>query len=262
MILAPFLLAFVQQAAPAPVPPARPRDPFVFRCVLDLHPRMITVALDDDMWIAYDAARCALYKAWKGGVLFDGPVYTTVHGPQPTTQGVAYTRGIAGEAWSASQEGRPVACTSRYAGYRLSAGRVTLEWRITLAGGAEVVVLESPEFVRPGQVFSAQQLDDLVLGAGDQPGLQRAFEARGLPAGTQMSLTLRTDGTVGKFGLLERERFEDVLDEAGNVTATRVLSQMPLTAARPKNAVVLFFAPVKVELPAVPAPGAKGGEKQ
>jgi cytochrome c len=68
----------------------RPRDPWVFRSVLDNKARMVTAALHEDMYVAYDAQKCQLYKAWKGGVVFDGAVYTTHHGPQPSTKGYAY----------------------------------------------------------------------------------------------------------------------------------------------------------------------------
>ncbi len=249
MILSPFLLALLPQQPHAPAVVTRPRDPFVFRCVLDERPRAIVVALHDDLWVAYDAQRCALYKAWKGGVKLDGPVYTAVHGPQPTTLGHEYTTAVTGDAWSAFQDGKQVACKVRYGGYRISANRVVLEWRVQIANGPEVVVHEVPEFVQPKMLFDAHALDDLVLGDGTQAGLRRSFEAKDLPANVQINLTVRTDGAAGKFGFLERERFEDVIDAKGNVIATRMYAQVPLIAARPRNELLLFFTP--------PRPGPK-----
>ena len=52
----------------------RAHDPWVFRSVLDSIPRILTVALNDNLWVAYSAQTGALYKAWKGGVNFDGAV--------------------------------------------------------------------------------------------------------------------------------------------------------------------------------------------
>ncbi|MDA9139561.1 hypothetical protein N9N42_01795 [Flavobacteriaceae bacterium] len=46
----------------------RPVDTWVFRSVLDKHPRMITVALHNDLWVAYDAQTAALYKKKHGKV--------------------------------------------------------------------------------------------------------------------------------------------------------------------------------------------------
>ena len=43
----------------------RPRDPWVFRSVLDKQPRIITATLNQEMFVAYDARYCGLYKAWK-----------------------------------------------------------------------------------------------------------------------------------------------------------------------------------------------------
>ncbi len=43
----------------------RPREAWVFRSVLDLKPRMVTAALSEDVWVAYDARTASLYKAWK-----------------------------------------------------------------------------------------------------------------------------------------------------------------------------------------------------
>ena len=56
--------------------PQRPTDPWAFRSVLDKNPRMLTLALDTACYIAYDLARCSLYKVWKGGVLMEGTAYT------------------------------------------------------------------------------------------------------------------------------------------------------------------------------------------
>ncbi|MBV6646936.1 MAG: hypothetical protein KI790_15875, partial [Cyclobacteriaceae bacterium] len=64
---------------------SRPLDVWVFRSVLDKQPRVVTAALHENLWVAYDTEQGLLHKAWKGGVNFDGAVYTTVHGPQPTS---------------------------------------------------------------------------------------------------------------------------------------------------------------------------------
>ena len=38
----------------------RPRDPWAFRSVLDKKPRMLTLALDSECYVAYDLAHCIL----------------------------------------------------------------------------------------------------------------------------------------------------------------------------------------------------------
>jgi cytochrome c len=229
---------------PRAIPPAkRPRDPWVLRSVLDHHPRMVSIALSDEMWAAYDAGTCGLYKAWKGGVKFDGPVYTTVHGPQPTTQGTTYIEGVAGDVWEANVDGKDVAAMAMWRGYHMNEGHVVLDYEIVLEDGRKVKVQESPEFVRPEQLFDDARLEEYVLFKG-HPGLLRSFLASDLPDGVKISLQLRTDGVTGKLGeTLERERIVDSVDEKGE-KHTRVYSHVALTKARPSSNLVLFFAPI------------------
>src|ERR1700681_483905 len=68
----------------------RPRNPWAFRSVLDKRPRMLTLALNSECYVAYDLAHCTLYKAWKGGVTLEGAVYTNKKNVQPTTWGKSY----------------------------------------------------------------------------------------------------------------------------------------------------------------------------
>jgi cytochrome c len=77
----------------------RPHSPWVFRSVLDLQPRMLTLALDNKLWAAYRVDKGSLYKAWDGLVNFEGPVYNQQHGPQPTTMGDAYFVNEYSEPW-------------------------------------------------------------------------------------------------------------------------------------------------------------------
>jgi hypothetical protein len=105
----------------------RPRDPWVFRSVLDKQPRMITLTLDKDLFVAYDARNCGLYKAWKGEVILDGPVYTTKHGPQPTTDGYAYfEQRLTEPSWIISANGSKTKPTTKWLGHSMLNGQVTL----------------------------------------------------------------------------------------------------------------------------------------
>lgn len=247
-ILLPLALALAAQDGREVGAPKRPRDPWVFRSVLDLHPRTVTIALSDDMWLAYDATTCGLTKAWKGGVTFDGPVYTTVHGPQPTSFGKSYTEGIAGDVWEANVDGKDVAALAIWRGYRFNGEHVALEYEIVLEDGRKVSVQEAPEFVRPEQLFDEARREELVLMTG-HPGLLRSFYARDIPDRVKISLQLRTDGVTGKLAeTLERERFVEVPDEKGG-KYTRVYSHLALTKMRPASNLILFFEPIPDEKP-------------
>jgi cytochrome c len=247
------------------VPPlrvARPRDPWVFRCVLDRKPRMVTVALSDEMWVAYDATNCGLTKAWKGGVNFDGPVYTTVHGPQPTSVGPSYTEGFEGDVWEANVAGQDVKVRAVWRGYVLNGDHVALQYSIQLPDGRAISVQESPEFVRAEDLFDTERREELVLPEG-RPGLWRSFLARDVPADTKLTLKVRTDAEGKLAETLERERFVDVVDAKGE-THTQVVSHLVLTKQRPTSNLVLFFAPLELPAPdagAQPPANPKAGKQ-
>lgn len=151
----------------------RPRDPWVFRSVLDNKPRMITAALHDNLYVAYSAQTCQLYKAWKGGVIFDGAVYTTHHGPQPSSKGYAYfVRPEQQDFWYLVQNGKESKVAPRFKGYSLKDDQVTFHFQLSDADGNSVLVDETPEYESKG----------------DQPGLKRTFQVINAPAGTRVKI--------------------------------------------------------------------------
>ena len=105
----------------------RPHYPWAFRSVLDQQARMLTLALDQDMWVAYKVGQGALYKAWKGGVNFDGPVYTTNHGPQPISIGDAYTINEHAQPWRLTGA---TPSMYQYKGHTVLNDQVTLHHRV------------------------------------------------------------------------------------------------------------------------------------
>jgi len=133
-----------------PPAPARPCDPWVLRCVLDQRPRMLVIALGDDLCLAYDTQSCTLAKAWRGDVNFDGPVYTTAHGPQPTSRGEDLHDPLAGSTWMLAP-GKPA--RAQFAGYTFKEGHITLQWNLWQPGDTNLApdatpygcVLETPE---------------------------------------------------------------------------------------------------------------------
>lgn len=155
----------------------RPRDVWVFRSVLDEQARMVTAALSDEVWVSYDAKTSNLYKAWKGGVNFDGAVYTTVHGPQPTSEGYAYlTDNKKKIKWFVMEDGKRSTPDVQYRGHKFVNGQVVFTYELTTASGQVAIVEETPEAIR----------------RGNQNGLSRSFKvntADGLTVGLLMSIS-------------------------------------------------------------------------
>lgn len=160
--------AIPQTDAVAAVVPDRPRDPWVFRCVLDGDPRTIVVALADDLWLAYDAIGCRLIKVWDGDVDFRGAVFDTTHGPQPVSRGetLLVAPNDPGWEWRPAPDRRSGSqkVETRFLGYRFEDGEVVLRWRVGRADDQHWYELEE----RP-----------VALADDDTHRLQRSFRLVG-----------------------------------------------------------------------------------
>jgi cytochrome c len=113
----------------------RPLDHWVFRSVLDWNPRMITMALSDDLWASYHAETGALYKAWKGTVYFDGAVYTTAHGPQPISIGNSYVENKFNSPWVVMSGKDTLPTKFEYKGHRFVNGKAELMYNLKVIIG-------------------------------------------------------------------------------------------------------------------------------
>lgn len=177
------LLALLVSSCSGPSSPERPRDPWVFRSVLDERPRMITMALHKNMWSAYDTQKCGLYKAWHGGVNFDGAVYTTKHGPQPHSMGTPYLVDSLGSSlWAVSTEGISQVVTPDYKGHYFRNNQVTLNYLIKYQD-EEIRVGETPEYYQ----------------SDGYPGLSRNFEVEGLLDGQYLELQVVMSNLPSEF---------------------------------------------------------------
>ncbi len=124
----------------------RPIETWAFRSVLDEQARMLTIALHDDLWVAYNAQTATLYKAWKGGVLFDGAVYTTQHGPQPTSLGYAYYQNENTDTWLLLKEDAEVPAQIKYLGHQFKEGGILINFELHTPEGDVISISESPEY--------------------------------------------------------------------------------------------------------------------
>ena len=178
--------------------PERGRDPWVFRSVLDERARMVTLALSPDMWAAYDAQNCAVYKVWKDGVILDGPVYTTAHGPQPTSKGDAYIQGAYYTPWKLKKGYSNQTSGIKFKGHRFYGDRVRLQYEMTLRDGSVVSIQESPEY---------------VVDESGNPGYERVFYVSGQPKGTDLTLQVNMDHLYGSNSFSTNGKFEQVESE-------------------------------------------------
>jgi len=119
-------------------------QPWIFRSVMDLQPRMITLSLAPDFLVSYNTETAAIYKAWKGYVDFDGAVYTTAHGPQPTSVGDAYFINEYKEPWYLVQNGKEIIPNVQYRGHRIVDDQGELMYQLNYGNGKSIKVFERP----------------------------------------------------------------------------------------------------------------------
>lgn len=110
---------------------------------------MVTSALDEKLWVAYDTQTGLLYRAWSGDVLFDGAVYTTVHGPQPQSLGATYYQMGASE-WMLTQSDEMIDFDFQYKGHLIKNEEVFFNYEFITPEGDKIKVSESPRYVSRG----------------------------------------------------------------------------------------------------------------
>jgi len=195
---------------------------------------MITAALNENLWVSYDIRSCNLYKAWKGGVKFDGAVYTSTHGPQPTSGGYAYMEDPSEKSmWKVVLKGKEINSSLVYKGHRIWNGHVELLYAITSPDlETPILISESPEYVDNGN-----------------PGLERIFVTRDVPDDTEVflmesltSMSRKNDyRTNGSFDVISSS--EDVY---GEVTLYNLEGWLSLITNGATNLTTYFLRPTDV----------------
>src|SRR5690349_22259288 len=151
----------------------RPRDVWVIRSVLDRQPRMLTIALDTNCYVAYDVANGTLEKVWKGGIILQGAAYSNQPNLQPVSWGKTYSDSLMNH-WKVESNGNEDNFHVINKGYTLKDGRVNLHFAIVTSSHDTVNVDESPEYV----------MDD-----NGRPGLERKFCVSGAGHHIKVALT-------------------------------------------------------------------------
>jgi len=161
----------------------RPYQPWVFRSVLDQNPRMITLALNNKLWAAYRTTTGGLYKAWRGEVLFDGPVYTNNHGPQPMSIGDAYVQNDDKSVWKLTEaDGTEIPTTFQYKGHKVVDDKAVLMYELSDNTTLSVVRIE-------------EEVETVESEVGDMI-FQRKFTTSNLPVGKQIVLSTSASSIV------------------------------------------------------------------
>lgn len=209
------LLAFLACLSACQSDPYVPDDSMhVFRSVLDERARMITIRLDENFWVAYSAETGAMYKAWRDGVDFNGAVYTTAHGPQPTTIGPAYLVSDEQTPWGLISNGRESIPAVQYKGHTEQGSQTTIRLEFTNELGEAFVVTETPIFA----------MDD-----ANNPGLQQTFTVENAPEGAEVILRLALNSLLAPDSFSTNGEFTVVEENDGMILGELKLTNGQIT---------------------------------
>lgn len=170
---------------------SRPVDVWAARSVLDMKTRMLSIALDKKLWVAYSTKTGSLYKAWTGRVSFDGSVYTATHGVQPTSRGTTYMIEPDDNPWRLIINKTEVIPEISYKGHTIVDNRIRLKYELT-HNGKKVFVEERPEYAGL---------------TGNMVGFERAFTTSSVPAGTQVGLKTHVSSLMSENDLVTDGQF-------------------------------------------------------
>ena len=190
---------------PANKPLRRTDDVWVWRSVLDLKNRIISIGLNDKLWVAYNTQNASLYKTWTGGIVFDGAVYTTAHGPQPTSVGNTYYTEGDGNSWIITANGSATTPEIVYKGHTVLDNKISLQYEL-IHQGKHIKVEERPDF--------------FTLPDG-QVGFERVFKTSEVPAGLEVALKMHLGSVIADSNISTDSRFvvakSDTQDVSGKI---------------------------------------------
>jgi cytochrome c len=170
-----FMLVLLFSCSEPEVSYERAMDPWAFRSVLDKQPRMLTLALHPDCFVAYNLEKGELYKVWKGGVRLEGTVYTNKKNIQPTSWGIPYIEDTSlPRRWQLlGPDGSEANFRLQQRGYSFKKDQILLHYELVPDSGQSIYVDEIPEYTQ-------KKSSDAIF--------ERSFALRGLPQGYRLSL--------------------------------------------------------------------------
>lgn len=168
-------------------------DNWVLRSNLDSRIRMISIGLNNELWVAYNTQTASLYKAWKGGVLLEGAVFDKGDG-QPVSTGNTYMEEADGIPWVLLVNGSEVTPKVQYRGHTILNNKISLKYELHY-NNQVIKIEEQPEYTKNA----------------DKVGFIRSFKVSGVPKGTQVGLKMHLSSidskgdfkTNGKFVTLK-----------------------------------------------------------
>ncbi len=224
--------------------PERPYQPWVSRSVLDAQPRILTLALHDNVWAAYHTDSCALYKVWKGHVQFQGAVYDNAHGPQPISIGDAWMVNPFKHPWSVMNNGQEVLKEVKYAGHALKKGRVMLRYYLVCNDGKIIKVEEQPDF----------------LEKDGQMGFERLYRLKDVPDGYDVRIKQQVSSIALAQNLSTNGQWEVISENKQEEEGKKLLTLDGWLTLLPGEET--YFRAYFINKPTIPNPNKAAGAEE
>ena len=157
MSLGEFALVLRDAIAPRPLPddagtgrelaPGRGRAPWVMRSSLDGRPRILSLAVAPNQWLAYSTETASVHRFWQGELVFAGPAFDALHGAEPLSEGSAWLSPAEQTAWRVrtGDTWQPARVEWRAHGFDLDSGEdVWLRFDVVDERGRRRTVTEWP----------------------------------------------------------------------------------------------------------------------
>ena len=223
----------------------RPYQPWVFRSVIDGQPRMITFALNNDLWASYHTDSCSLYQVWKGHVHFQGAVYDNAHGPQPITIGNAWLKNPYGQPWNVSRDGKQELKEARYRGHVFKNGHAFMMYDLICNDGTILHVTEQPEFIKRED---------------GQPAFERIFTIKDGSKGYEISLAQQVTSVSLQQNISTNGKWNIEKEASAQVNGKQVLTLDGRLILNPEGET--FFRTFFVNEPTIVNPNTLEGDEK
>jgi len=190
--------------------PERGHSPWVIRSSLDGRPRMLSIALAPELWLAYSTETASIHQLWRGDIEYTGPVYDARHGAEPTSRGVAYLRPSNETAWRIRIKEEWQTATIRWRGHGFDpdTGDLWLRFDVMDFAGRSRTVTEWPD--REGGVDAPRVGLDRRFTFGRGPAIALVAEPDGDPAfevltgAARVGERIEVEGSVANARILWR----------------------------------------------------------
>ncbi|MFK7894849.1 MAG: family 16 glycoside hydrolase [Myxococcota bacterium] len=186
---------------------ARGHSPWVMRSSLDGRPRMLSLALGPEIWLAYSTETASLHQFWSGTLDFAGPAFDARHGFEPMSQGQAYLQPDQGTAWRRGDVELEVGWQAY--GVDSETERAWLRYALVDPRGPSWGITESPELLSASGRVGLERIFDVTPIAGESAELELELAAAGRDLG---------GGPVARGS----SEFEVEIEGEGELTAGRL----------------------------------------